>query len=121
MFAEGSRYQEEIAALGPTGKIECLVPGPSRFWPAELGPPPVPRLVVSPRSPKGPVSREIPVAPELLEAGDHNGGTYYQHLRFAAVLRGEARTEITLEDGACATALGFAAEASARSGQAIAL
>jgi predicted dehydrogenase len=26
MFAEGSRYQEEISAVGATGKIECLVP-----------------------------------------------------------------------------------------------
>ncbi len=37
MFAEGSRYQEEISAVGANGKIECLVPGPTRFWPAHLG------------------------------------------------------------------------------------
>jgi hypothetical protein len=37
MFAEGSRYQEEISAVGSKGKIECLVPGPGRFWPAHLG------------------------------------------------------------------------------------
>ena len=121
MFAEGSRYQEELTAVGPSGKLECQVPGPSRFWPAELGPPPVPRLTVSPRCPRGPRVHEIPVAPELLEAGDHNGGTYYQHLRFAAVVRGEARPEVTLDDGARATAIGFAAEASARSGQAVLL
>ena len=36
MFADGSRYQEEISAVGPRGKIEALVPGPGRFWPAEL-------------------------------------------------------------------------------------
>ena len=33
MFAEGSRYQEEISAVGPEGKIEAFVPGPGRFWP----------------------------------------------------------------------------------------
>ncbi len=121
MFAEGSRYQEELTAVGPSGKIECRVPGPSRFWPPEAGPLPVPRLVVSPRSPKGPLSRDIPVAPALLEAGDHNGGTFYQHLRFAAVVRGEARPEVGLDDGGRATAIGFAAEASARSGRAIPL
>ena len=32
MFAEGSRYQEELSATGPTGKIEVFVPGPGRFW-----------------------------------------------------------------------------------------
>ena len=121
MFAEGSRYQEELTAVGPAGKLECQVPGPSRFWPAELGPPPVPRLIFSPRCPMGPVAREIPIDAKLLEAGDHNGGTYYQHLRFAAAVRGEAFPEVTLGDGARATAIGLAAEASARSGQAISL
>lgn len=53
MFAEGSRYQEELAAMGPAGKIEAHVPGPTRFWPEALGPAPVPELVVSPRAPRG--------------------------------------------------------------------
>ena len=42
MFADGSRYQEEISAVGPNGKIECLVPGPTRFWSEQAGPPPTP-------------------------------------------------------------------------------
>jgi hypothetical protein len=121
MFAEGSRYQEELTAVGPTGKLECQVPGPSRFWPAELGAPPAPRLVSSPRHPRGPRTREVPIAPELLRAGDHNGGTFYQHLRFAGVVRGEQAPEVTLDDGARATAIGLAAEASARSGTVISL
>lgn len=121
MFAEGSRYQEEIAAVGPAGKIEARVPGPTRFWPAGLGPPPVPLLELSPRHPPGPRLREIPVDPALLAAGDHNGGTYFQHRGFAAVVRGEARPEVTLEDGIRAAAIGFAAQESARTGQAVAL
>jgi predicted dehydrogenase len=60
MFAEGSRYQEEISAVGPKGKIECLVPGPGRFWPAHLGAAPVPKVILSPRNPAGPVELEIP-------------------------------------------------------------
>lgn len=54
MFAEGLRYQEEIRAVGPKGKIECLIPGAGRFWPAHLGPAPTPQVVVSPRHPAGP-------------------------------------------------------------------
>ncbi len=121
MFAEGSRYQEEISAVGPNGKIEALVPGPGRFWPKLLGDPPVPQLIVSPRAPKGPFISEIPVDPALLEAGDHNGSTFYQHQRFNAVVRGEGHVEVTLADGAKAVAIGMAAQESARTGQAVML
>ncbi len=121
MFAEGSRYQEEISAVGPEGKIECFVPGPGRFWPARLGPAPLPQLVVSPRHPKGPELREIPVDPTLLEAGDHNGSTYYQHMKFNAVVRGQGTVEVDMHDGAMAVAIGLAAQESARTGQAVML
>jgi predicted dehydrogenase len=119
MFAEGARYQEEISAVGPKGKIEALVPGPGRFWPKLLGEPPVPQLIISPRMPKGPFVSEIPVDPALLEAGDHNGSTFYQHQRFNAVVRGEGAVEVTLADGAKAIRMGLAAQESARTGQSI--
>ena len=119
MFAEGSRYQEDIHAVGPKGKIECHVPGPGRFWPEKLGPAPVPQLIISPRAPKGPIMAEIPVDPTLLEAGDHNGSTFYQHQRFNAVVRGQGGVEVTLSDGVKAVAMGLAAQESARTGQAV--
>ncbi len=121
MFAEGSRYQEEISAVGPKAKIEALVPGPGRFWPAALGDAPVPQLIISPRAPKGPHVAEIPVDPTLLAAGDHNGSTFYQHQRFNAAVRGQAEVEVTAEDGAKAVAIGLAAQESARTGQAVLL
>ena len=121
MFAEGARYQEEISAVGPNGKIEAFVPGPGRFWPKLLGDVPVPQLIISPRAPKGPFVSEIPVDPTLLEAGDHNGSTFYQHQRFNAVVRGEGEVEVTLADGAKAIAIGLAAQESARTGQAVLL
>ena len=83
MFAEGSKYQEEIIALGHKGKLETKIPGPARFWPQKLGNPPVPLLIQKPS-----ITRwahkvtEVKVDPVLLEAGDHNGSTYYQHKRF---------------------------------------
>jgi len=121
MFAEGSQWQEEISAVGPRGKIECLVPGPGRFWPAKLGPAPVPRLILSPRAPKGPMESQIPVDPTLLEAGDHNGATFFQHQRFAAVVRGQGEVEVTVGDGARAVEIGLAAQESAETGQAVTL
>ena len=119
MFAEGSRYQEEISVVGPQGKVECFVPGPGRFWPEHLGPAPVPRLVLSPREPKGPRELEVPVDPVALAAGDHNGSTLYQHQRFNAVVRGQGRVEVSLRDGLAAVVIGLAAQESARSGQAV--
>ncbi len=121
MFAEGARYQEEISAVGPVGKIECLVPGPGRFWPAHLGAPPVPRVIVSPRDPKGPHELEVPVDPALLAAGDHNGSTFYQHRGFADVVMGLRAPEVSLLDGWWAVAMGMAAQTSARTGQSVAL
>ncbi|MEY8120574.1 Gfo/Idh/MocA family protein [Falsihalocynthiibacter sp. BN13B15] len=120
MFAEGSRYQEEVSVVGSKGKIEALVPGPGRFWPEHLGEAPIPQLIVSPRAPKGPEAREIPVDPRLLEAGDHNGATYYQHEGFLALVRGERdMPDVGLEDGWKAVAMGMAAQLSATSGQTV--
>jgi predicted dehydrogenase len=103
MFAEGSRYQEEISAVGTRGKIECLVPGPGRFWPAHLGPAPLPKVIVSPRQPAGPVELDIPVDPDLLAA------------------RSDQAPEVSLTDGWWAVAMGMAAQESAATGQAVTL
>ncbi|MEY2890809.1 MAG: hypothetical protein RJA98_717 [Pseudomonadota bacterium] len=120
MFAEGTRYQEEICVTGPRGKLDCKLPGPGRFWPAALGPAPVAQLTVSPRQPAGPRTIEIPVPADLLAAGDHNGSTYFQHRKFFDVVRGAAQpVEVSLMDGLKAVIIGLAAEASARSGAAI--
>jgi predicted dehydrogenase len=119
MFAEGARYQEEISVVGPKGKVECFVPGPGRFWPEHLGEAPTPKLVISPREPKGPRELDVPVDAVALAAGDHNGSTLYQHQRFNAVVRGEGDIEVSLRDGLSAVVMGLAAQESARTGQAI--
>ncbi|MCG3268267.1 Gfo/Idh/MocA family protein [Yoonia sp. I 8.24] len=115
MFAEGAEYQEEISAVGPNGKVEALVPGPGRFWPDHLGEAPVPQLIVSPRTPKGPVHKDIPVDPALLDAGDHNGSTYYQHQGFLELVRGHRdQPDVSLNDGKIAVLIGMAAQISIR-------
>ncbi len=122
MFAEGARYQETISAVGPDGKIEAFVPGPTRFWPDDLGPPPVPLVEVSPRHPKRPRTLEAPVADNLLAAGDHNGSTFFQHARFLDMLRGlRPAADVSVEDGLWSVRMGFAAQQSALSGQAVEL
>ena len=117
MFAEGSRYQEEICVVGARGKLECKVPGPTRFWPTDsLGEPPVAQLIVSPRHPAGPRVLDIPVDAQLLAAGDHNGSTFYQHQKFLSALKGEGPVEVSLADGLAAVVIGLAAEHSAQHG-----
>ena len=115
MYAEGARYQEEISAVGPNGKIEAFVPGPGRFWPTHLGMPPVPQVIVSPRHPKGPQTVDIPVDPTILDAGDHNGSTFYQHARFLDLVRNGGAPEVSIADGAWAVRMGVAAQKSATS------
>jgi len=119
MFAEGSQFQEELSAVGPIGKVEAFVPGPGRFWPEHLGAAPVPKVVLSPRNPKGPQESEIPVDPKLLAAGDHNGSTYYQHLNFNRAIQGLTTVEVSVEDGLKAVLIGLAAQESARTGRAM--
>ena len=122
MFAEGARYQEEISATGIAGKIEAFVPGPGRFWPSHLGDAPVPQVIVSPRDPKGPRVVDVPVDPDLLEAGDHNGSTFYQHQGFLELVRGDRQTPaVSLRDGRIAVEMGLAAQQSAAEGRVITL
>jgi myo-inositol 2-dehydrogenase / D-chiro-inositol 1-dehydrogenase len=141
MFAEGSRYQEELTVVGAKGKLDCKVPGPGRFWPTELGDAPVAQLTVSQRHKTGsegwtnnptitavPLQTlAIPVDPALLAAGDHNGSTFYQHQKFFEMAcrfkagDASAAPEVSLQDGLKAVLIGLAAEQSARSGVAISL
>ena len=120
MFADGSWYQESITVIGSQAKVECKIPGPTRFWPKEsLGESPTPKLTLSKRYPKGPITLEVPVDSKLLEAGDHNGSTFYQHERFAQVLRGGQSVEVTLKDGLKAVLIGLAAQHSIETRQSV--
>jgi predicted dehydrogenase len=141
MFAEGSRYQEELCVVGVRGKLDCKVPGPGRFWPSELGDAPVAQLTVSQRHKTGaegwtnnpsivavPLKTlDIPVDKALLAAGDHNGSTFYQHQKFFAMAgrwtAGDqsASPDVSLQDGLQAVLIGLAAEQSAKTGMAISL
>jgi predicted dehydrogenase len=120
MFAEGSEYQEVLSAVGPVGKLECHVPGPSRFQPADR-PAPEPKLVFIPRNPVGPVESSISVDPDLLSAGDHNGATFYKHRGFYRAITEGGPVDVTVDDGLKAVVIGLAAQHSAETGVAVAL
>jgi myo-inositol 2-dehydrogenase / D-chiro-inositol 1-dehydrogenase len=119
MFAEGSYWQEIITATGAKGRAEIFIPGPARFWPG--GAERHSEIEISPRKPKGPVRRAVPVDETILKAGDHHGSTFYQHQGFQKAVAKGAPVEVTLEDGLKAVMIGLAAEQSARSGKAVAV
>ena len=72
MFAEGSEEQEEISAVGPIGKLEVKLPSGNVIW--------------SPRDKSGPHVEHVPVPEAALEAGSHEGATYFQLASFHAAL-----------------------------------
>lgn len=104
MFAEGAEHQEEMSATGDAARLDVLIP------PGDL--------VYSPRvdwrGPKSVERSNVAVDPVALAAGSHHGATYYQHVAFAAAVRGEAPVAVTALDGLRAVAIGAAAELSAR-------
>jgi predicted dehydrogenase len=99
MFAEASRNQEEICAVGERGKLECFIPEST--------------LVIGKRAPRSVASEHVAVDARALAAGHHHGSTYFQHLRFFDAVTKGARVEVTAEDGLRAVAMGAAAEKSA--------
>ena len=118
MPAEGSKYQEEICAVGPLGKLECHVPGPGRFQPKDK-PAPEAKLVFSPRGPDGHTESSITVDPELLSAGDHNGATFYKHQGFYRAITQGGLVDVSVDDGLKAVVIGLAAQHSAETGRAV--
>lgn len=116
MFAQGSRYEQEVCAVGHRGKLECLIPGPEILWQDQQA---APRVVLSPRSPLGPIDKEIAIDDAVLDAGTHSGSTYFEHLAFQKAIRGEGKVEVSVEDGLRAVVMGMAAQESAARGQAV--
>jgi len=114
MFADGTLWNEEISAVGPKGKIECRMPGPHRFWPKDIGPPPESQLTIAPRSPKRPITTDVLIDEKLLLAGDHHGSTFFQHEKFLKVVHGTGEVEVTVDDGRKAVKMGLAAQEAAR-------
>jgi myo-inositol 2-dehydrogenase/D-chiro-inositol 1-dehydrogenase len=107
MFAEGSKNQEEIAAVGDTGKLEVFIPDGD--------------LVFSPRSPRKPVTTHVAVDDTALKAGTHHGASYYQHQAFLRAVLGGGPVEVTVDDGYWAVIMGMAAEISAKEKRAVAI
>lgn len=117
MFADGADPQEQLTAIGQSGKLDAMIPGPDRFWPDDRER--RARVVFSPRDKRDPVEEIVDVDKALAAAGDHHGSTFYQHRRFADAVMNGADVEVTAYAGVRAVRMGAAAQESIRTGQAI--
>lgn len=118
MFAEGSHWQEVISVTGPKARIDACVPGPARFSPDGAEHPS--RIVICDRAARRESHEDIHLDEAILNAGDHHGSTFFQHQKFAALVRGGGgRTEVDAMDGLWSVRIGVAAEQSAKTGQVV--
>jgi predicted dehydrogenase len=117
MFAEGSRWEQELVATGDAGKVEANVPG---FMEVVRGR--RPELVLGGRGPDWPV--------EVLEVGDddrvavqggHHGASYLEHLAMVESIRSGARPQVGVDDGVWSVAMGVAAHRSIDEGRVVEL
>jgi predicted dehydrogenase len=107
MFAESSRNEQEICAVGDGGKLECFVPGSS--------------MVVGTRKYRDFEEIAIPVDPRVEHAGFHHGASYLEHLDFADAIRQGTPPLVDVRDGLASVALGVAAHRSIDEGRPISM
>ncbi|MEO1746530.1 MAG: Gfo/Idh/MocA family oxidoreductase [Pseudomonadota bacterium] len=108
MFAEGSWWQEQVSVTGDKAKLVASVPGPARFNPD--ADPRHSHFGVYPRGGENRTEEELAINQAVMNAGDHHGSTYFQHLAFADMIQTQSRPAVSLDDGAMAVEMGAAAE-----------
>ena len=98
MFAEASRNEQEIAATGDLGKVECFIPEAT--------------LVVGKREGREITTSTIDTDASVLAAGAHHGSTFVEHDEFRRAILEGLPAAVSAEDGLRAVAIGAAAEQS---------
>ncbi|MEM8904913.1 MAG: Gfo/Idh/MocA family oxidoreductase [Actinomycetota bacterium] len=106
MFAEASKEQGEVVAVGDAGKVEAFTPSMEyRLGRREGG---RPGVVV-----------EHVHDDRIRYEGHHHGSSYLEHLDFLEVVRAGAKPAVSLDDGLLAVAVGVAAHRAIDEGRAV--
>ena len=105
MFAENSKHQEELCAVGTKGKIETGVPSHQSGIASS-------DFRIGYRKNNEVKLEKIEVDKTILEAGHHHGSTFYEHKAFIRAIQNNSLPEVSLNDGLMAVAIGEAAELS---------
>jgi len=121
MFAEASKYQEEISIVGPKGKIEAFAQAhgdkTSHNTPnyrVGIRGDIIYSEDVTHKCPE-PVKVEefcVKLDEKLLQVGDHGGATFYELQKFATSIRESKEPEVSAIDGVQAVLMGLAAQQS---------
>jgi myo-inositol 2-dehydrogenase / D-chiro-inositol 1-dehydrogenase len=117
MFAEGSRWEQELVATGDAGKVEVHLPG---FMEVSRGR--SPEMVVGERRDDWPVSEKVVTDdPRIVHRGAHHGASYLEHVEFTDAIRRGGSPHVTVDDGLLSVAMGVAAHRSIDEGRPVAL
>ncbi len=117
MFAEGSRWEQELVATGDAGKVEVNLPN---FMEMARGR--EPEMVVGSRGPDWPVTvGPVPDDDRINYHGGHHGASYLEHVGFCDAIRSGAPPAVTVDDGVLSVAMGVAAHRSIDEGRPVTL
>ena len=106
MFAEGSRHEQEISAVGTTGKVEAFVPGDGH-------------IVIGERSTRTVREVEVGIDPDVAHVGFHFGASFIECKRFIDAVANGSQPEVTVEDGLWSVVIGAAAHRSIDEGRVV--
>jgi predicted dehydrogenase len=99
MFAEGSRHEQEISAVGTTGKVEAFVPGDGH-------------IVIGERATRKTREVKVGIDPDVAHVGFHFGASFIECKRFIDAVASGLVPEVTVEDGLWSVVVGAAAHRS---------
>lgn len=117
MFAEGSAYEQELVAVGDTGKVEVRLPGFMEVARGRRA-----QLVIGSRGDDWPVTiTELGDDDRVLHVGAHHGASYLEHVDFCAAIRDGVDPAVTVNDGLWSVAMGAAAHRSIDEGRPVLL
>lgn len=108
MFAEASKEQGEVVAVGDAGKAEAFTPSLEYRLGRRSGG-------------RDGVRVDTVVDDRIRYEGHHHGSSYLEHLDFLEAVRTGSAPEVSLDDGLLAVAIGVAAHRSIEHGRPIAL
>lgn len=99
MFAEGSRNEQEIVAVGSTGKVEAFIPGDGRVF-------------VGDRSTRDVREISVGIDPSVAHVGFHFGASFIECRRFVDAVLQNSVPEVSVTDGLWSVVIGAAAHKS---------
>ncbi|HVM09129.1 MAG TPA: Gfo/Idh/MocA family oxidoreductase [Acidimicrobiales bacterium] len=100
MFAEATKNQEELVAVGDKGKVEALIPEG------------IVRIGRRGKHWIGRVDEETATDERAAHEGFHHGSSYLEHLDFLDAIRSGGAAKVTVDDGLWSVAIGVAAHRS---------